>query len=457
MTIRANYWLMITWARFRNLDFLLRQAHEGHSRLLHCWLVKCCPSPLISGVFTMREVREQFSEATAASGALRASVGSFPRATIHVLSLMEAKSVTGPAKNMLEFAARSQEDPAGRISMSFATFLRKPATTNGFIEEVHRAGLQLSVIDEKSAFDPSIIGKLRSLVRGFRPEIIQSHNFKGHFLVRCAGLHRLCRWVAFHHGYTSTNFKNRLYNQLDRWSLPAAHRVVTVCQAFAEHLTTLGVARERISVQHNMVKTFTATPQSEITRLRELHKIPTNALVVLSVGRLSREKGLMDLVEAVSLLSSEHLTHDVRYVIVGDGPEKAEISRRTRVLGVAPVFVLAGRQQNVDAYYSIADVVVIPSHSEGSPNVLLEGLAAGKAVVATRVGGIPEIVRSEDTALLVDRSSPQQLAKAMRKLIEDNKLREQIASGAPAVAKQFDPEHYFRSLSDIYASVLAED
>jgi glycosyltransferase involved in cell wall biosynthesis len=378
-----------------------------------------------------------------------------PGDKIRVLSLMEAKSITGPAKNMLEFAARAQTDVSGRVLMSFATFLRRPAATNGFIDEVHRAGLRLSIVDEKFACDPSIVGQLRSIVQKHRPEIIQSHNFKGHFLVRFAGLHRLCRWVAFHHGYTSTNLKNKLYNHLDRWSLPAAHRVVTVCQPFSDDLAALGVARERISIQHNMVKTFTTKPESEISRLRELHNIPAQALVVLSVGRLSREKGLADLVDAVSLLSSENLTRDVRFIIVGDGPEKVDIARRARDLGVADLFVLAGQQRNVDAYYSMADVVVIPSHSEGSPNVLLEALAAGKAVVATRVGGIPEIVRSEDNALLVDPSSPQQLAQAMRKFIQDSKLREQIASRAPSVAKQFDPEHYCRSLSDIYVRVLA--
>jgi glycosyltransferase involved in cell wall biosynthesis len=405
----------------------------------------------------MDGVPKQVGEASTGLGTLHAPLGRSAVHTIHVLSLMEAKSVSGPAKNMLEFAVRSQADPARRISMSFATFLRKPATTNGFIKKAYEAGLQVRIIDEKFPFDPSIIGKLRSVVRSLRPEIIQSHNFKGHFLVRLAGMHRQCRWVAFHHGYTSTNFKNQLYNQLDRWSLPAAHRVVTVCQSFAEHLSTMGVPCHRISVQHNMVKTFTATPEAETKRLRELHNIPANALVVLSVGRLSREKGFTDLVEAVRLLNPQGLARDIRCVIVGDGPEKDEIARRMCNFGIAPAFVLAGQQQNVDGYYSMADIVVIPSRTEGSPNVLLEALAAGKAVVATRVGGIPEMVRSEDTALLVDRSKPHELAEAIRKLIEDGKLREQISSGAPAIAKKFNPEHYFRSLSDIYARVLASD
>jgi glycosyltransferase involved in cell wall biosynthesis len=419
--------------------------------------LNCCPSLLSSATFNMDGSPKQFGDASTALATLPAPLGRSAVHTIHVLSLMEAKSVSGPAKNMLEFAARSLADPARRVSMSFATFLRNPATTNGFIEKAYEAGLQVRIIDEKFPFDASIIGKLRSIVRSLRPDIIQSHNFKGHFLVRLAGMHRRCRWVAFHHGYTSTNFKNQLYNQLDRWSLPAAHRVVTVCQSFAKDLSTMGVPRHRISVQHNMVKTFTATPEAETKRLRELHNIPANALVVLSVGRLSREKGFTDLVDAVGLLNPQGFARDVRWVIVGGGPEKDEIARRVRDLGIAPAFVLAGQQQRVDGYYSMADIVVIPSRSEGSPNVLLEALAAGKAVVATRVGGIPEILRSENSALLVDCSKPRELAHAILKLIDDGKLREQMSSGAPAIAKKFNPEHYFRSLSDVYARVLAED
>jgi glycosyltransferase involved in cell wall biosynthesis len=376
---------------------------------------------------------------------------------IRVLSLMEAKSVTGPAKNMLEFGARSHADPASRVSLSFATFQREPGLSNAFIDWAREAGLQVNVIEERFPFDPRIVSKLRALMKTAKPDIIQSHNFKGHFLVRFAALHRSCRWVAFHHGYTYSDFKNQIYNQLDRWSLPRAHRVVTVCRPFAEHLAKIGVAPERISVQHNMVNSFVAASEAEVRRLREIHHIPPDALVVLSVGRLSREKGFRDLIEAVGLLRSEILSREVRFVIVGEGPERAEITARANNLGVADFVVLAGQQQQMTGYYSMADLVAMPSLTEGSPNVLLEAMAAGKAIVATRVGGIPEIAQTNENALLVGSSNPRELAAAVWRLITDIDLRKRLAAAAPGAAKQFDPEHYCRSLSAIYARVLSED
>ncbi|HMK30975.1 MAG TPA: glycosyltransferase, partial [Terriglobales bacterium] len=174
--------------------------------------------------------------------------------TIRVLSLMEATFVTGPARALLDFAAMAGRGLPGvpRVESAVATFERGRANSaNVFVERATQAGLHVDVIREGFPFDPAILPQLRRLVAERQPDIIQSMNFKSHFLVRLLGLHQRRRWVAFHHGYTWTDLKNRAYNQLDRWSLPAADHVVTVCRPFASELVNIGVNRQRISVQHN--------------------------------------------------------------------------------------------------------------------------------------------------------------------------------------------------------------
>ncbi len=376
-----------------------------------------------------------------------------PDKHIRVLSIMEASSVTGPVKNLLQFA-HSAATPAGDrppIKMTIATFQRRGSEQpNRFVMAAETAGLPVDVIHERRAFDLSVVDQLRAVAAARKPDIIQTHNFKSHFLMRFAGLHKQYCWIAFHHGHTWTDFKNRIYNQLDRWSLPAAHAVVTVCRQFAEQLGRRGVKRDRIVVRHNMVKPFRAASPEQAVQLRNSLGIPAAALVILSVGRLSREKGFLDLVEAVSRVRAEATNRRIIFVIVGDGPDRAKITERAAELGVAERIILSGHQSDLARFYTMADMLVMPSHSEGSPNVLLEGMAAGLPIVATAVGGVPEIAQHGKTALLVDRENIAALASAIDQLASDLALRERLASAALEHSKAYDAAAYCSAMREVY-------
>ena len=107
---------------------------------------------------------------------------------------------------------------------------------------------------------------LREIAARREADIIETHAVKSHFLMRYAGLHRQCRWVAFQHGYTSEDLKMRLYIQLDRWSLPAASRVVTDCTPFARALANIGVEPERIQV---LSSSFQPVPRPDDGQIRD--------------------------------------------------------------------------------------------------------------------------------------------------------------------------------------------
>jgi glycosyltransferase involved in cell wall biosynthesis len=377
---------------------------------------------------------------------------------IRVLALMEAASVTGPAKNLIEFATRAARSSVGvRAEIVVATYERAShRVPNKFAEAVRNAGIELSIINERFVFDPAVLGQLRSLALSRKFDIVQTHNCKSHFLVRLSGVHTHCRWIAFHHGYTTTNLKDRLYNQFDRWSLPAAYRVVTVCQSFACRLERVGVRSDRIAVQHNSVKSFIPSTPEEVAHLREALRIPPDARVVLAVGRLSHEKGHLDLIDAIARLRREEPRISFALVIVGDGPERTKLQRRAAALGVSSAVVFAGHRHDVSPFYTMADLIVLPSHSEGCPNVLLEAMTSGIAAVATSVGGVPEIVVDGRTATLVDKKDPKALAIAMARLLNDDNLRRKLAAAAREAALQHDPEIYCANLLQLYQSVVEQ-
>ncbi len=374
---------------------------------------------------------------------------------IRVVALMEATSVTGPAKNLIEFATRAARQRQPPVLLSIVTYDRTPqAPPNAFISSARQAGLEVDTIVERFAFDPGILPRLRSALASRTPDVIQTHSVKSHFLVRLLGLHRHYPWIAFHHGYTWTDLKNRSYNLLDRWSLRAARQVVTVCQPFAAELEERGVRPERIAIQHNMVKPFVPAGPEEVAEWQRSLGIAADQLVAFTAGRLSREKGHADLLAAMAQIPPD-IRQKFRLVIAGEGPERARLAQQAGTLGIARSVSLVGHQRELAPFYSLADLVVLASHSEGSPNVLLEAMAAGLPVVATEVGGVPEILHDGETGILVPSGNPSMLAKAMIRLLNDGGLRQRLGAASKNLARNYDPDAYCASLVRLYERVLA--
>jgi glycosyltransferase involved in cell wall biosynthesis len=370
--------------------------------------------------------------------------------SLRLLAIIEAYSITGPAKNLLEFARLARQ---ADVETMIATFTRG-SSKNQFIDTALEAGCPVEVIHESGLYDRSVIRNLTQLVERLRPQIIQTHAVKSHFLARCAGLHRLAPWVAFHHGYTWPSLRARLYNQLDRWSLPAANKVLTVSLPFREDLIARRVNQERIEIVHNAIppdwgSCFRQPTQSRACRA-ELG-IRTNQNVILIVGRLSREKDHLTLLEAVADLGSELNPH---VVIVGEGPERHRIERCIRRLNLIGSVTLTGQRESAEPYYGIAQVAVLSSLSEGSPNALLEAMAAGVPVVATRVGGIPEIVTHEESALLVEPGDITGMSSSIARILQDAKFAQQIARRSRELVLEYHgPEGRVRRLLEIYAGL----
>lgn len=372
---------------------------------------------------------------------------------MRVLAFLEAATITGPAKNLLQFAqiARHFTPP---VDMALAVFCRE-GDSGVLLQACKLAGVPLHPIHERGRFDASVIPQMTQLAREWRPDIIQSHAVKSHFLVRRSGLHRLYPWVAFHHGYTWTDLKVRLYNHVDRWSLRAASRVVTVSLPFRDELVSKGVPAERIAVVHNAVDPeWAANAHTGAARLRETLHLNPGKQVILSVGRLSREKDHLTLLEAVAAVHDAGVCTP-HLLIVGEGPERRRIEETARRLNLHEHVTLTGHVASAEDYYGIADIVAISSRSEGSPNALLESMAAGVPVVSTAVGGIPEIVTDKESALLIQAADRESMARAITDLLTDRVLAEKLVVRARELAEsRHSPSGRAQHLYEIYRGVL---
>src|SRR5262245_31719790 len=127
---------------------------------------------------------------------------------LKVLVVMEASTVTGPVKNLLQFAQWAREEANPRVDFRIATYVRGDTRTNAFVEAARDADFKVSVIPESKRFDTAVIAGLKGLAAEFSPHILQTHNVKTNFIVRLSGLWKQQPWLAFHHGYTATNRKD---------------------------------------------------------------------------------------------------------------------------------------------------------------------------------------------------------------------------------------------------------
>jgi glycosyltransferase involved in cell wall biosynthesis len=369
---------------------------------------------------------------------------------LRLLAIIEAATITGPAKNLLQFAELARLDCNLRVEVSVAVFQRAGAPEL-FLEAARQGSIPVYPIAERGRFDRSVTPALYALAKDLRPDLIQSHAVKSHFLVRQSGLHRLAPWIAFHHGYTWPDLRARLYNQLDRWSLRAASHVLTVSQPFREELMRRGVKPERIEVVHNAIDPQWGQRTGSPERLRAKWGIAPTEKVILIVGRLSREKDHGTLLQSVYQLKRTAPQHCPHLLIVGEGPERDAIERSVRSLNLAGSVTLTGQVPSAEPYYAIADIAVLSSLSEGSPNALLEAMAARVPVVATRVGGIPEIVTDRESALLIEPGDCAAMTQATAALLNDADLRGRLTNCAGRlILARYTPETRVQRLLGIY-------
>jgi len=374
---------------------------------------------------------------------------------------MEGNHVNGPAKILISIARHGREE-ARRITMGDyleitpVIYSRGGSMPDMLIEGLAANGIPYEMLHEKWRFDTSIVGQLRRIVDKLQPDVLESHMVKSHFFVRFSGLRRTHRWIAFHHGYTKVDLKVEIYNQFDRWSLSQARRVITVCDYFAGQLIRQGIPRERIGVQHNSVPPFQPPAEAEVQALRAAHGLTGNQPVLLAVGRLSPEKGFGDLLDAAAILRARD--PNFRLLIMGEGQQRAHLESLIQRHGLTRHVIMPGYAGNMAAYYALASILVISSHSEGSPNMLLEAMAAGLPVVTTSAGGIPEMVTSGKDALIVPVRNSLRLAGAIGELLNDRSLARRLGeAGLESARSRYTIAAHYASLLRMYQGLIKQD
>jgi len=367
-----------------------------------------------------------------------------------VLIMIATDPIGGPGKGLFQFLKHA---PGEAFDYLLCNFKVKDRPEGEFIREARRRGLNLMLLDQGAMIDPRLIFEARKVVVEQGIDLIQTHGYKSHLIGYFLQL--VCRrpWIAFAHGYTYGSWKMRLYNRMDLWLLRRADRVVAVSDATKSLLTRNGVPVERIELIYNAIDPADAHPAADTAEVRGRHGIAPDQKVIGVIGRFNPEKGQRIFLKAMRKVV-QHFPN-VKALLIGDGPDRPELERYCRENSLSDRVVFTGYRENIADYYSILDLLVLPSLSEGLPNTVLEAMSFGVPAVATSVGGVPEVIQKEN-GILVPPNDPETLAERVIALLQNESLRKAIGSkGRESLYPRFSPDHRAEKIVSLYHTLLS--
>jgi sugar transferase (PEP-CTERM/EpsH1 system associated) len=343
---------------------------------------------------------------------------SSPGAGVRVVHVTFGLEVGGQEKLLVEFGRRADR---GRFDLQFISLGPRGALA----DEIEALGWPVAALEAPSGLRPGLIVQLARAFRRGRPEVVHTHDQRALFYAGpAARLARVPMIVHTRHGRDihATRRQAALFRQLAK----LVDRFVCVSEEVAQLSRAQGIAGSRLRTIHNGI---------DLSRFG--FKGPDPAGPVVTVARLSPEKDVANLVRATAMAVERVL--GLRVAIAGGGPCRRDLERFAAGLGLGDRIAFLGEVRDVPPVLARARMFVLPSRSEGIPLTVLEAMACGLPVVATRVGGLPEVVDEGVTGLLVPSADPAALADAMARIWNDPERRERMGrAGRRRAEDRFD-------------------
>jgi len=374
-----------------------------------------------------------------------------PAASPKVLVVDLSNHYGGSSSRVLSLMARARP---GTVALSG---LQSGAIT----KHARQLGLPVHVVAGHKA-DPRLLFRLVQVIRREGYNLLDSQNIQSKFWANLAALitrvslvSTLNSWYANEHGKAS--IKGRIYTGLELSTNQSLDLYITVSERDRQSLLKSGIAEDRIELIYNAVDVNTSEIPGDPAWLRTKFGLPPDSIVCTAVGRLVPVKGYDVLISAMQKIASE--IPQLFCLIVGEGESKAVLSEQIRQAGLGDRVRLAGYHDRPNAMSILksSDIFVMPSRYEGTPIALLEAAALARPILASATGGIPELVRQEEQALLVPPGDPTALAQGLARLASDQKYAEKLGQSAQQrVCESFNLEAQVKATWNAYRKALAK-
>lgn len=286
-------------------------------------------------------------------------------------------------------------------------------------------GVKVHVLQKRRAVDIPFMMSLLRFLRQHRPDVVHTHLFTADLWARCAAW--LVGIPAIFSTVHSTNaWKSKLHWWLDRLLASPSQKVIGCAENVSEMLIEQGIPASKVVCIPNGVDLKRMSEAPSLS-LQDTFSIQENVPLICLVGRYHAAKGHLALLPVLSTLASRHRFH---CLFIGEGELREDIEQAVEQLALSEFVTLTGYREDVPSIMKACDIMVMPSVWEGLPMALLEGMACELAVVASRVGGIPDVVSDAEDGLLYDQGDASALEAALERLLSDQTFRTQLGDAA---------------------------
>jgi glycosyltransferase involved in cell wall biosynthesis len=362
---------------------------------------------------------------------------------MRVVQLMASPFVGGPERQVLGLAESLPAD----CRTTFLSFAER-GLARPFLAAASASGFEAVELTENAPHWFRAAREVAEHLRRVGADVLCCSGYKPDIIGWLAGRRAGVHVVSISHGWTAATWKVRLNEAVDRFVLRRLDCTVCVSEAQAVKVRRAGVAPQSVRVIRNAIRTdaFDDPDPSYRRKLEGFFAAPP-ARIVAAAGRLSPEKGFDLFVQAAAEVARRD--GGAGFVLFGDGPLRDALEQQAAACGLRERFVFAGFRTDLERFLPWCDLVVLSSHTEGLPVVVLEALAAGTPVVATAVGGTPEAVADGLHGYLVPPGDAAALAERMLDALEsEEKRRAMGARGRERVRREFtfaaQAEQYYR-------------
>ena len=338
------------------------------------------------------------------------------------------------------------------FDVSVATLEKKRVSSTVIVSAAKAAGIDAVALPCRGWLDWNAIQGLKSLIEEENIEILHCHEPKsrlyGAIVSRMTGI----PIVATHHLWTGQNLRTRLVESIDAAVLHGCDKVIAVSSSVAESMRRVFVSSRQIEVILNGIDLSSFRDELQTDELRASLGIPPEMPVIGAVGRLDIQKAHERLIEAAKKITDAG--QDAFYIIAGEGVERPRLESLIRELGLSAKVLLPGYQSDIRPYLAMMDVFVLPSRREGTPMALLEAMAMRKPVVATAVGGVPDVLTDGIDGIMLPENGAG-LGDALLRLLRDPAFARQMArAGRRRVETEFSSSRMAGRYEDIYRRCL---
>jgi glycosyltransferase involved in cell wall biosynthesis len=363
-----------------------------------------------------------------------------PFRIVHAITPAEV----GGLESVVRLLASGQRD--GGNTVHVVATLDRVGVTPRVVEALRDSGVAVTTVVAPGRAYLHEWREVGAALAACSPDIVHTHGYRADLLVGALGRRAGLPTVTTLHGFTGGDWKLRLYEKLQLRALKRFDGVVAVSEKMACELSSR-VHRTRL---HIIPNAFAAATRSlDRAEARRVLGIPDDQFRLGWVGRLSHEKGPDIMVRALA----ETTASGAYLSFIGSGPERASVEQLASELGVLSRITFHGVRQDAASLLSAFDAVVLSSRTEGTPIVLLEALASRTPVLATAVGGIPDVVQT-DHAIVVPPLDPTALAAAIHAVRGDaGGAADRAERGAARLAERYAVGPWVQAYDRIYASI----